>query len=116
MKKAKPRAGILLALWVLGSLAIASLPGFAYAQTLVGDDPSPSNPSVSGDPDMPGEKPPAQGGPVKWNSSGSGVYAGDSINPRGRQELSASPRADARAPWRLWLDSLVWAVRTRFGW
>jgi len=38
MKKAKRRALVWLALLVLGSFAIAALPGFAYAQTLIADD------------------------------------------------------------------------------
>lgn len=116
MTKAKPRAVLLLAIWVLGSIAVASLPGFAYAQTVLTDDPLPSNPGISGDPDMPGEKPPAQGGPTVWNSAGSGLYAGSSIDPSGRSEMSATPRAGASVYWRLWLDSLVWIIRTRLGW
>jgi hypothetical protein len=116
MKKAKRRALVWLALLVLGSFAIAALPGFAYAQTVIADDGKPGNPDASGDPDMPGEKPPAPSGPVSWDAASDGLYAGSSIDPTGRPAISASRRADARRFGRLWLESLVWVVRTRFGW
>jgi hypothetical protein len=113
MKMAKPRAVVLLALWVLGSFAFATLPGFAYAQTAIVDGSSPpGDPGISGDPDMPGEKPPAQGGPLSWNTTDSGLYAGNMIGPRSRLE----PASSALTYRRVWFESLIWAVRIRFGW
>jgi hypothetical protein len=115
MKKAKSGAGVLLALLLFGGLAIAALPGFAYAQTVIVDDSTPVSPDAAGDPDMPGEKPPAHGGPVSWNSVGSGLYAGDSSGLRSRPETSTLQTPAARLSWRLWFANLVRAVRMGLG-
>ena len=113
MKMAKPRAVVLLALWVLGSFALAMLPGFAYAQTTVIVDGTPAgDPGTMGDPDMPGEKPPTEQGPVSWNTTGGGLYAGDLISPGSRLESSSS----AFVCRRVWFEGLIWALRVRFGW
>jgi hypothetical protein len=117
MIKAKPRALILLALWVFGSFAIVSLPRFAYAQTVVVDDSTPGTPSTAaGDPDMPGEKPPAANGAATLSPSSSGLYAGHSIDPVSWPSVTASARVNARASGRLWLESILWLLRARIGW
>lgn len=116
MNKAKPTVLLLLALWVLGGLATATLPGSACAQAVISDDGNPtSGPSASGDPDMPGEMPPAKGS-SSLNGVTLGLYAGHSLDPMGSPESAAPTSVNSRVVGRMWLESLIWVIRARIGW
>lgn len=116
MKKAKPTVILLLALWVLGGLATAMLPGSACAQAIISDDGNATSGSAaSGDPDMPGEAPPAKGSSSLTGVT-LGLCSGHSLDPTGSPDSATPTSLNARVVGRMWLESLIWVIRARIGW
>ncbi len=112
MKKAIPRALLVLALWFGIAAVLSPMPaGIAHADAIVYDDGS-SGTTMSGDPDLPDVKPPTKTsypiGVGGW-SIGMGT-----VRPTSQTNVTVESSQSFRS--RLWLNSMLWSFRLYFGW